>query len=98
MINHMNKHINVLSLETVQGLEKTEHGLRKTPSAKDLQSIEMVEHKMSRKPTLRELLKIETKEHAKKKNEEEDDDDDEEEYAKDHYCGMGPMVIRSGSK
>lgn len=90
MINHMNKHINVLSFETVQGLEKTEHGFRKTPSAKDLQSIEMVEHKMSRKPTLRELLKIETKEHAKK----EDDD----EYATEHYCGMGPMVIRSGSK
>lgn len=87
MLNQMYKHINTLSLDTVRGIEKTEHGLKDKPSLKTLQGMEMVEHKLAKKPSLRELLKIETKEHLKPEEEEDDDEDDDDETE-------GKMVIK----
>jgi len=98
MINHMNKHINRLSLDTVLGIEQSEHGLKNKPRVSELQSIEMGEHGLSKKPTLRQMLKIETKEHVKSKDEEDDDEeenDDEEEPKPNapQYVGMGKLII-----
>jgi hypothetical protein len=89
MLNHMNKHINRLSLDTVLGIEKVEHGLSKKPTKNELLLMEAAEHKLKRKPTLRELMKIETKEHLRSEEDEDDDDDDEYE---------GKMVVKRGSK
>ncbi len=96
MINHMNKHINVLSLETVKALEVGEHGLRKTPTNKELLGMEAKEH--GKKMTMRQLLKVESKEHAKKEDDEEEDDeeDDEEDESEPVYQGLGKLIIKSG--
>lgn len=100
MINHMNKHINTLSLDTVKALEVSEHGLRKAPSNKELLSMEAGEH--GKKMNLRQLLKVESKEHMKPKGDEEDDaeeeDDSEEENGQPKYEGLGTLIIKSGRK
>jgi hypothetical protein len=98
MINHMNKHINTLSLDTVKVLETKEHGLSKAPSNKELLSMEAKEH--GKKMTMSQLLKVESKEHKKPEdnNDEEEDDDDEEENGQPAYQGLGALIIKSKGK
>jgi hypothetical protein len=106
MLNRMNKHINSLSIASVQLLEKGEHGLKKKPSPAEMQSMETAEHGLKKKPTLRELLKMETKEHSKVEVEEPGETEDESENDSEEngkvqepsYEGLGSLIVRSGRK
>jgi hypothetical protein len=102
MLNHMNKHINSLSIASVQLLEKGEHGLKKKPTPAEMQSMETAEHGLKKKPTLRELLKMETKEHSKVEVEEpgetEDDSEENGKAQEPSYEGLGSLIVKSGRK
>jgi hypothetical protein len=62
-INQMDKHVNYLSREKVFSREVSEHGLKSTPTTKQLSQIEKKEHRLKRSPTYAQMMKIEAKEH-----------------------------------
>jgi hypothetical protein len=67
-IGQMNKHINHLSMRKLMGIEKQEHGLSKTPSAKNLPAMEKKEHGLKNTPSMSQIMVMEQKEHVKDGN------------------------------
>lgn len=68
-INQMEKHVNHLSRQKFFAREVSEHGLKSTPTTKQLSQIEKKEHRLKRAPTYSQMLKIEAKEHGSGKRE-----------------------------
>lgn len=64
-IGQMNKHMNHLSQRKLFGIEKKEHGLSKTPTAKSLPEMEKKEHGLKRTPSMSQIMKMEQAEHVK---------------------------------
>jgi len=66
MLNKMNKRINSLSWSGLLGVEKKEHGMKNTPTSKNLPLMEMKEHGLKTPPTKAQIMAMEKKEHIKK--------------------------------
>jgi hypothetical protein len=88
MMGHMNKKINALENRDLFAIEKTEHGLKRSPSVGQLLRLEMEEHKLKNKPTLAQVKKAEAKEHA---------EDDDNEY-ESKYNDVEDIVIEGTSR
>lgn len=104
MVNHLNKHINQLSWDTVKNIERVEHSLPSAPTKKQFQLLESQEHGISPKTSMRKLLKIETKEHVKpEEDEEEDEEEDDDDDKKSSPYGpasntLGALIVKTSKR